>query len=69
MADPKYKYKNVKGLNSKGIEYVGSSYCTWQDATKFGDRWNKKYSLRTNNCQNFAKGLKKHLTTGVCNQP
>ena len=35
-ADPLYKYKMVKSyINSQGIEYVGSSYCTWQDATKW----------------------------------
>ena len=68
-ADPKYIYKNSKKFKSKGIEYVESSYCTWQDATKFVDGWNKKYNLWTHNCQHFAGGLIEHLTTGVCNQP
>ena len=68
-ADPLYKYKNGKELNSNGIEYVGTSYCTWQDATKFVDGWNKKYRLLTHNCQHFADGLKEYLTTGVCNRP
>ena len=68
-ADPKYKYKNGKELNSNGIENIGTSYCTWQDATKYANGWRKNYNLFTNNCQHFADGLKKHLTTGVCNRP
>ena len=69
-ADPKYIYKNGKSLNSKGIEYVGSSYCTWQDATKYANDWHKEdYNLVFNNCQHFADGLKKYLTTRVCNRP
>ena len=36
-ADPQYKYRNGMDLNSKGIEVVGSGYCTWEDATSFAN--------------------------------
>ena len=65
-----YKYKNGKELNSKGIEDVGSSYCTWQDATLFTERWlsSYNYNLLSSNCQDFARTLRVLLTTGVCSQ-
>ena len=69
-ADPLYKYKNGKELNSQGIEDVGSSYCTWQDATLFTERWlnSYNYNLLSSNCQDFARTLRVLLTTGVCSQ-
>ena len=65
-ADPQYKYRNGMHLNSKGIEVVGSGYCTWEDATSFANGWNKNYHLIKNNCQHFAIALQEFLTTGVC---
>ena len=47
-ADPKYKYKD--GANLNGLRVVGYSYCTWRDATKFANKWNKNYGLFRNNC-------------------
>ena len=66
IADPQYKYRNGMHLNSKGIEVVGSGYCTWEDATSFANGWDKNYHLIKNNCQHFAIALKEFLTTGVC---
>ena len=53
-------------LNSKGIEVVGSGYCTWEDATSFTNGWDKNYHLLKNNCQHFVIALQEFLTTGVC---
>ena len=36
ITDPMYKYINGQGLNSNGIETLGSSYCTWEDANMHG---------------------------------
>ena len=67
-ADPQYKYRNGMDLNSKGIEVVGSGYCTWEDATMFVNGW-KSYNFAINNCQHFAIALQEFLTTGVCSVP
>ena len=56
-------------LNSKGIEAVGSGYCTWEDATSFANGWHKNYHLIKNNCQHFAIALQEFITTGVCSDP
>ena len=42
IIDPKYKYKNGALLNSKGIENVGFSYCTWSEATSFTTQWRRE---------------------------
>ena len=69
IIDPKYKYKNGALLNSKGIENVGFSYCTWSEATSFTTQWRREdYRLFTNNCQKFARALQEFLTTGICAQ-
>ena len=68
-ADPQYKYHNGMNLNSNGIETVDYSYCTWDDATKFANKWNDEYSLWSNNCQHFTDALKEYLTTSSCNKP
>ena len=68
-ADPQYKYRNGMHLNSKGIEIIGSGYCTWEDATSFANGWNKRYSFFFRNCQHFAIALEEFLTTGVCSVP
>ena len=60
-ADPLYKYRNGMKLNRKGIEVVGISNCTWKEATKFADSWDKNYRLCRNNCQDFAEALIAHL--------
>ena len=67
--DPLYKYKDGRDLTSDGIERVGSSYCTWQDATRFADSWDTRYSLSSNNCQHFADKLIEFLTNDQCNRP
>ena len=66
-ADPQYKYPNNMKL---GIETVGYSYCTWEDATQFTEKAaDKKYNLVSNTCQHFANGLRVHLTGSSCNEP
>ena len=70
VLDPEYKYRGGKNLKSKGIKIVGSSYCTWEDATEFANSWqNKKYNLFTQNCQYFADAMKTFLLGDMCNQP
>ena len=65
--DPKYKYVNNKDVIK--IEKAGSSYCTWEDATRMADSWDTRYKLFSRNCQDFAKAMIKFLTTDQCNQP
>ena len=67
--DPNYKYLNGRSLNSKGIESVGSSYCSRDDVLEFLDSWNEEYSVSHNNCQHFAKALQTALFEGPCNTP
>ena len=70
IADPKYKYKNGKHLNSKGIKQSGKSYCSWEDANKVVEEWkSKKYDLFSRNCQHFAATLRDILVRGPCNRP
>lgn len=69
IIDPLYKYRGGRDLNHNGIETVGSSYCTWEDATMFAGAWNTKYSLFRNNCQHFARAMTKFLTRSPCNAP
>lgn len=70
IADPIYKYKNGQYLNSNGIERIGRSYCSWEDANKVVEEWkSKKYKLFTNNCQHFADALSDVLINGPCNRP
>ena len=67
ITDPKYKYRN--GLNGfKRNETLGPSYCSWEDANMFVDKWNKKYNWLTNNCQHFAAAMSKTLLKGPCNR-
>ena len=67
ITDPKYKYRN--GLNGlKRIETLGPSYCSWEDANMFVDKWNKKYRVFTHNCQHFAAAMSKTLLKGPCNR-
>ena len=56
-------------MNNKGIETVGSSYCTWKDATRFVDGWDSDYSLFLNNCQHFTEALEYFLENTGCNRP
>lgn len=68
--DPDYKYINGRYLNSGGIESVGTSYCTQEDADQFAESWrNKSYNLFIRNCQHFAKAMIVALTETSCNQP
>ena len=70
IADPKYKYKNGKHLNSKGIEQSGESYCNWEDANKVVEEWKSiKYRLFKKNCKHFAATLHHILVRGPCNRP
>ena len=68
-ADPLYKYRNGMNLKGKGIEVVGISSCTWEEATNFTNTWNKKYKLCTNNCQHFAEELIDHLKSDCRPKP
>ncbi len=68
--DPMYKYSNGQGLNSNGVETVGSSYCTWEDATRFANGWDTRYVLLRRNCQHFSIAMKTYLfDERSCNQP
>ena len=68
IGDPIYKYINAQGLNSDGIEQVGSSYCSWEDANMVVEMWKiAKYRLFTNNCQHFAAAMSHVLIHGPCN--
>ncbi len=70
VTDPCYKYKNNKDINSNGIQNVGSSYCTWEEASILPKMWKKKkYNLVIRNCKHFSAALKKYLTTGTCALP
>ena len=67
VADPIYKYKDGRNLNSKGIETVGSSYCHRSDALMLSRMWlADDYGLITNNCQHFADALQALLLYGPC---
>ena len=70
ITDPIYKYQNGNGLNSKGIETRGSSYCTWEDANTVVRMWKSaEYALFTKNCQHFADAMLDILLYSSCNQP
>ena len=66
IADPQYKYRNWKKL-----EIVGSSSCTYEDATSFTTKWDEEveYNLFKTNCQDFAGALIEYLINNVCNEP
>lgn len=70
IADPLYKYANGAELNSNGIENIGSSYCTMDDANMVVNMWkNEEYCLINSNCQHFAKAMSHVLLNSPCNQP
>jgi hypothetical protein len=57
------------GLKSKGIEWVGSSYCSWEDANMVVEMWKSaEYSLYSKNCQHFADAMSDILTYGPCSR-
>lgn len=65
ILDPNYKYINGRSLNERGIEVVGESYCTYEDAMQFVREWRElrgEYSVFSNNCQHFADKLLERLT-------
>ena len=68
IADPIYKYKDGRELNSNGITNEGYSYCSYSEAKMFVNGWRKKYSFFNRNCQHFVTGMKKHLTESSCNR-
>ena len=69
ISDPIYKYINGQGLNSDGIERIGSSYCSWEDANMVVEMWKSvEYSLFTSNCQTFAAVMSDVLINGPCNR-
>ena len=69
ISDPMYKYINGKDLNSGGIEQIGSSYCSWEDANMVVEMWKSaKYRLFTRNCQHFAAAMSRVLIDGPCNR-
>lgn len=55
--DPNYKYRST----SVSFENVGTSTCTYEGVMIFTNKWSKKYSLFTKNCQHFAKLLSEYL--------
>ena len=71
IIDPMYKYINGKGLNSGGIDKIGSSYCGWEDAyaNMVVEMWkSEEYGFSTNNCQHFAAAMSRILIHGPCNR-
>jgi len=63
--DPIYKYKSNRDVTS--IKFVGTSQCSWEEATLFTTMWKKSdYRLFSNNCQHFADALKVFLTGSSC---
>ena len=69
ISDAIYKYINGKGLNSDGIERIGSSYCSWEDANMVVEKWKSaEYDLFTKNCQDFAAAMSRVLIHGPCNR-
>lgn len=65
--DPDYKYINGRELNSGGIESIGTSSCTTEEANQFADTWrSKNYYLIFQDCQRFASAMKKYLTESPC---
>ena len=68
ITDPIYEYWNGNGLNSKGIETRGSSYCTWEDANAVVRMWKSaRYSLFFFNCQHFADAMLDFFIVPVIN--
>lgn len=71
ITDPKYKYDGGRHLNSNGITNEGTSCCTYEEVMIFVKRWSMKYHdyhPLCNNCQHFARCLRKYLKTSSCNQ-
>ena len=70
IADPIYKYKNGKHLNSRGIQQIGRSYCNRKDANMVVQNWKSaKYKLFRKNCQHFADAMADILIDSPCNRP
>lgn len=59
--DPNYEYNT---RSSYGRTYLGLSSCTYEEVMTFVNAWsNSQYRLCSHNCQDFARGLGKYLTT------
>lgn len=69
--DPDYKYINDREINKRGIETIGPSYCSREDASMFLTMWrSSRYKVNGNNCQDFAQAFAVFLSgSGGCNQP
>ena len=72
--DPDYKYINGRNLNNRGIETLGTSYCSREDASMFLEMWrNSEYNVNGRNCQDFAEQYFAIFLTGTdpqgCNNP
>ena len=65
VTDPKYKY-NTEPVRS--ITHEGSSHCTWEEVNYHISTVNMMYALTSNNCQDFAEGLKEFLLNAPCAQ-
>ena len=69
VADPIYKYKDGRNLNSDGIETVGNSYCQRSDALMLSQMWlADDYFPVLQDCQRFAEALQDVLLYGPCNR-
>jgi hypothetical protein len=68
IADPIYKYKDGRELNSNGITNEGYSYCSYSEANMFVDGWKNDYNLIWSNCQHFVDGMKYYLKYSSCNR-
>ncbi len=65
--DPNYKYRDNRNISGNGIRNSGYSFCTWQDASLFVDRWKSAdYSLFAKKCEKFAAAMQWYLTHGIC---
>lgn len=59
--DPNYEYNT---RSSYDRTYLGLSSCTYEEVMTFVNTWsNSQYRLCSHNCQDFARGLGKYLTT------
>ena len=65
ITDPRYKYKELDVT----ITVAGTSYCTYDEALLFVNKWNPCYNFICNNCWIFANRMSHYLKTSSCSIP
>lgn len=63
-----YGYKYRRSSDIKSYTLVGYSSCTYEEANEYVNNFYSRYCLCTNNCQDFARGLKRWLVNDNCNR-